>query len=1016
MKPIQSDYRFTFTSVAGEFDVILFKLKEGLSQTFHIKLHLSRMKEEPVSFSDILDNPGTLIFWKGLEPIRYLNGVVSYFHRGGTGHRRTNYTAVITPTYSRTQLYSNLRIYQEKTVPDIMKIILGTDGIAPVRFDLEGDYLPREFCVQYRETDKNFIERLAAEEGIFYYFEHDKTSHTLVFTDNVGTLASLGEVYHNPNISGARTEPSLWFFEYQETVATAKYKMRDRFFEKPDYDLEQKKTGQNLDNQKTSYERYDYPGRYKEDAAGKPFTDFRLEYERRETQVATAVSDELKLIAGKHITLSQAPTANQQTNWLIVSAIHTGTQPQSQEEDSAGGGGSTYDNRLQLIPEGLPWRAEQQPKPRVDGPQIAEISGPPGEEIYCDEYGRVKVKFLWDLEGPSDDKSSCWIRVSQYWASTKWGGMAIPRIGQEVIVSFLEGDPDQPIVTGRTYNANNMPPYDLPANKTKMTIKSRTHKGEGFNEFRFEDEAGKEEIFIHAQLDQNNVVRNDETTDVGRDRTEHIKHNETITIDNDRLENVKHNETITIDNDRTETVKNDERITIDNDRIELVKNDETVTIKNDQHTHIKNNQYEDVDGDKHNKVKGDRLEKITGSSHLKITGSQNEEITQSVSRDTKMSVQEKMGLKYAVDAGTEVHLKAGLSAVIEATASITLQVGESVININPAGVFIDGPIVLIKSGALAVPGTGSNPDGADSAEAANRAVANNNPNTEDIEYDGTVGGDNARHPLETEAAPPEIAGDDAIDFAVKEKEPEPVVAEVDDGFGVDDGVSMGLDFIPFVGAGKSIAQLISGTDLITGESTPRWIEAVGILAGVFGAAGIAKGILKGGSSVLKHGDEVADVAEAAVKKADDDYGVAFFGEDNLAYYTRENATIGREGKSFFLMPLEDSAIVKNASDAARYTGRAPSAEKAYLEGGDVFGLSFPTKGMKTSKPTVEDAGGWPHFLEGGHTAVKTGDGANAGYLVNPTREFVTPGGKSVPEGSTLFKLGVDGEWLPIKKF
>jgi hypothetical protein len=355
--------------------------------------------------------------------------------------------------------------------------------------------------------------------------------------------------------------------------------------------------------------------------------------------------------------------------------------------------------------------------------------------------------------------------------------MAIPRIGQEVIVSFLEGDPDQPIITGRTYNANNMPPYALPAEKTKTTIKSRTHKGEGFNEFRFEDEAGKEEIFIHAQKDQANVVLNDETTDVGHDRTEHVKNDETITIDNDRLENVKHNETITIDNDRTETVKHNESITIDNDRTELVKNDETVTVENDQHTFIKKNQYESVDGDKHNKVQGDRLEKITGSSHLKITGSQNEEITQSVSRDTKMSVQEKMGMKYAVDAGTEVHLKAGLSVVIEATASITLQVGESVININPAGVFIDGPIVLIKSGALAVPGTGSNPDGADSAEGANRARENNNPNTEDIEYDGTVGGDNARNPLETEAAPPAIEGDDAIEFKVKEPEPEPPEAE-----------------------------------------------------------------------------------------------------------------------------------------------------------------------------------------------------------------------------------------------
>ncbi len=179
---------------------------------------------------------------------------------------------------------------------------------------------------------------------------------------------------------------------------------------------------------------------------------------------------------------------------------------------------------LKLIPEGLPWRTEPQPKPRVDGP--------PGEEIYCDEYARVKVKFPWDIEGPSDENASCWIRVSQYWAGTKWGGMAIPRIGQEVIVSFLEGDPDQPIITGRTYNANNMPPYDLPAEKTKMTIKSRTHKGDGFNELRFEDEAGREEIFIHAQKDQNNVVLNDETITIDNDRTETMHHDETITIDN----------------------------------------------------------------------------------------------------------------------------------------------------------------------------------------------------------------------------------------------------------------------------------------------------------------------------------------------------------------------------------------------------------------------------------------------------------------------------------------------------
>ena len=503
----QSDYRFTFFSPAGEFEVIHFTLEEHLFQPFQLVLQLSRKNEDPVDFADVLDNPGTLIFWKDKDPIRYLNGIISFFHQGESGHHRTHYSVVIEPKYKRTDYFSNLRIFQEKTVPEIMDIVLKTDGIDPVRFDLEGEHEIREFCVQYRETDRNFIERIAAEEGIFYYFEHSENDHTLVFCDNVQMLQTLGEVYHNPNISGVRTEPSLWDFRYQEQVATARYKMHDRFFENPDYDLEHKKVGQHLDHQKKGYERYDYPGRYKKDAAGKPFTDYRLEFERRDTRVANAVSDEMKLIDGKYLSLSKAPTANKKTVWCIIGISHKAEQPQSQEEEGGGGGGSYYYNMPRMIPQDQAWRAEQQPKPRVDGPQIAEVAGPPGEEIYCDKYGRVKVKFLWDLEGPSDEKASCWIRVSQYWAGTKWGGMAIPRIGQEVIVSFLEGDPDQPIITGRTYNANNMPPYDLPAEKTKMTIKSRTHKGEGFNEFRFEDEAGKEEIFIHAQKDQNNVVR-----------------------------------------------------------------------------------------------------------------------------------------------------------------------------------------------------------------------------------------------------------------------------------------------------------------------------------------------------------------------------------------------------------------------------------------------------------------------------------------------------------------------------
>ncbi|EKO3629295.1 type VI secretion system tip protein VgrG, partial [Vibrio metschnikovii] len=244
-----------------------------------------------------------------------------------------------------------------------------------------------------------------------------------------------------------------------------------------------------------------------------------------------------------------------------VEVTHQGTQPQALEEEG-GHGATTYSNQFKVIPADHTWRATPQPRPQVDGPMIAIVVGPKGEEIFCDEHGRVKVHFPWDRESEQNEHSSCWVRVSQGWAGAQYGFMAIPRIGHEVIVSFLHGDPDQPIITGRTYHATNIPPYPLPANKTRTVIRTETHQGEGFNEIRFEDQAGQEEIFIHAQKDQNNVVNNDETTKVGHDRSENVGYDETITIGNNRTETVGNNEAITIGNDRTETVGGNEVVMI----------------------------------------------------------------------------------------------------------------------------------------------------------------------------------------------------------------------------------------------------------------------------------------------------------------------------------------------------------------------------------------------------------------------------------------------------------------------
>ncbi len=260
-------------------------------------------------------------------------------------------------------------------------------------------------------------------------------------------------------------------------------------------------------------------------------------------------------------------------SWLVIGVEHRGYQAGILEEE-AGEEGNRYENTARLIPHTTQWRPTPQPRPVVDGPQIAHVVGPAGEEIYCDEWGRVKIQFPWDREGQENEHSSCWVRVSQAWAGAQYGNIAIPRIGHEVIVDFLEGDPDQPIVTGRTYHSTTEPPYTLPENKTRMTIKSKTHKGNGFNELRFEDEKDKEEVFIHAEKDQNNVVKHNETTQVGNDRTENVGHDETINIGNDRTETVGRDESLTIgrnqhnliNRNRITKVVKDERISIDNHR------------------------------------------------------------------------------------------------------------------------------------------------------------------------------------------------------------------------------------------------------------------------------------------------------------------------------------------------------------------------------------------------------------------------------------------------------------------
>ena len=588
---VQSDYRYTLD--AGEkhtFDVISFKLTEGLSEPFRLELMLSSF-DPNISFSALMDQSVTFTFWQGEQPVRYLNGIVTSFGLGKTGFVRTHYQMVVEPALARAAFQSDSRIFQHQNSEKIIRTLLQKNRVEKVSFEpLPSDW-EREYCVQYRETDLAFIERLAAEEGWYYYFDHRADSHELRFGHQSIASPILGTLTYNAKPAGDRSFACLWRFDYCRKVTTTSQTLRDYTFLNPNYNLEHQHHSQasaltdnsaskSAVNSGTVYEKYDYPGRYKKDEQGNPFSLYRLESELALSETANAEGDDMRVIPGYGFTLEGHANSAFNQDWLVVRVEHFGKQTGSLDEE-AGEEGNRYENTLFLIPHNKPWRSPLKPRPIIRGTQVAHVTGPEGEEIYCDEWGRVKLQFPWDRLGNFDEHSSCWVRVVQGWAGAQYGNMMIPRIGHEVLVKYLNGDPDQPIVVGRTYHSITEPPYELPKHKTRMTIKSKTHKGNGFNELRFEDEMGREEVFIHAEKDLNHIVKHDETTQVGHDRTEQVGRNETIHIGNDRMETVGQDEDLTINRDQIRSIGRNRITKIEKDDILNVNNNRRVNVHAD---------------------------------------------------------------------------------------------------------------------------------------------------------------------------------------------------------------------------------------------------------------------------------------------------------------------------------------------------------------------------------------------------------------------------------------------------
>ncbi|WP_172562200.1 type VI secretion system Vgr family protein [Vibrio furnissii] len=573
-------------------------LNEQLCHGFRYELALaSRLAN--LTPEMVVDKVAELSLYRDDMLVQRVNGIVRCFTQGDTGHHHTFYSLTLVPALERLSLRHNSRIFQLNTVPEILSILLQEMGINDYAFALTRDCAQREFCVQYRETDLDFLHRLAAEEGLVYSFIHEEGKHTLIFSDASDSLPKLGEpIPYNTLAGGMIESPYISALSVHSQSEVSQTALQDYSFKKPTYSFAQQAVGTEMDYQQPDYEHFDAPGRYKDDVSGKAFSQIRLDYLRRNAHTATGKSNQPLLRPGVKFDLQEHLDDTLNRDWLVVSVTCQGTQPQALEE-AGGNGATTYANQFSLIPAHRTWRATPQAKPQVDGPMIATVVGPEGEEIFCDEHGRVKLHFPWDRYSNGDEYSSCWVRVSQGWAGSQYGMIAIPRIGHEVIVSFLNGDPDQPIVTGRTYHATNTAPYTLPDNKTKTVLRTETHQGQGYNELSFEDQAGSEQIYLHAQKDFDSLIENDHTS--------------------------------------------------------VINHDKHLTVENDRFTQIKNNQHLTVGGESRESVTGNRTLMVEGSLHVK-TGSVwvNESGTE---------VHIKAGQKVVIEAGSEITVKAGGSFV-----------------------------------------------------------------------------------------------------------------------------------------------------------------------------------------------------------------------------------------------------------------------------------------------------------------------------------------------------------------
>jgi type VI secretion system secreted protein VgrG len=689
-------------------DVLLlqgFTGHEGISRLFRFNLDLLS-DNNSISFDDIVGQNVSISVTLSDQTLRYFNGFVSRFAQSGSDARFTHYQMEVVPWLWFLTRNANCRIFQNMSYPDIVQQVFSDAGFSDFKSSLTGSYDPQEYCVQYRESDFNFVSRLMEHVGIFYFFEHENGKHTLVLADSTSAYQPCpgqSSAQFDQAGGGRDADDVVTGWNMEQELRTGKYSVTDYNFQTPSTSLlSSEPTVVEVDGN-TNYEMYDYPGIHLTQSDGAAVAKLRMQEEEATHMVMSGSSTCRVFTSGYQFDLEDHYRDDMNASYLLTEVQHVASEGGSYNM-TGGGAGESYSNHFTCIPADVPFRPPRVThKPFVQGPQPALVVGKAGEEIWVDNYGRVIVQFYWDRLGNNDENSSCWVRVSQPWAGGNWGAMWIPRIGQEVIVSFLEGDPDRPIITGRVYNAEEMPPYPLPDNQTVSTFKSRSSKGGGssnFNELRFEDKMGSEQIFMNAEKEMDLRVETNSREFIGASRH------------------------LIVTNDQIEQVQGDKHIHVEGKLFEQIDSDSSLQITGKQ--------MENTNGDQSIGVGGDQKVQVTGNASLQVGQNQKEQVGGDVSLRVTGNRQEQVGQNYNVSATMAINLTGGTSVVITGgPEGVCLNGPGGFISIGPAGVTIQGTMVLINSGGAAITGTSPSPASPDSPDAPTA------PKDPDVADDGT---------------------------------------------------------------------------------------------------------------------------------------------------------------------------------------------------------------------------------------------------------------------------------------